>query len=61
MLVEEFAMGQELVTAILELNNGESVTVILMLNKNTYGAKKARPKRSSSYLTIHATKSFDIS
>ena len=32
-----------------------------MLNKNTYGAKKARSIRSSSYLTIHATKSFDIS
>ena len=37
-----------------------------MLNKNTYGAKKARPIRSSSYLTMHrymailATKSFDI-
>ena len=37
-----------------------------MLNKNTYGAKKARPIRSSSYLTtslyiaILATKNFDI-
>ena len=26
-----------------------------MLNKNTYGAEKARPIRSSSRLTIHAT------
>ena len=37
------------------------------LNKKTQGAKKARPIRSSSYLTIatqlhiHANKSFDIS
>ena len=32
-----------------------------MLNKNTYGTEKARPIRSSSYLTIAVTKSFDIS
>ena len=33
----------------------------IMLNKNTLGTKKARPIRSSSYLTIHATTRFDIS
>ena len=32
-----------------------------ILNKNTYGVKKTRPIRSGSYLTIYATKSFDIS
>ena len=42
-------------------NTHYEMTLFRMLNKNTYGAKKARPIRSSSYLTIAATKSFDIS
>ena len=29
---------------------------LLIAKKNTYGAKKAMPNRSSSHLTIHATK-----
>ena len=38
LLVEEFAIGQELVTAIVGLNNGESVTVSLITLTSLIGS-----------------------
>ena len=47
--------------ALTDVSSDQLLPGLLYAKQKYLGCKKARPIRSSSYLAIHVTKSFDIS